>query len=140
MSREVLLVAMVSLPLLAVANAIVFGLELRAFLRRVPSVRGSSDLEDFKAVVARQMYAALGQIALGLAPFGLWAWGRFGAGLLSVSDLLFATIPAMLLGVPGLWNARIEGIAKRMPCSDPLLRAEIERVIRVWMRKPFPDW
>jgi len=131
---------MVTLPLLAVANAIVFGLELRALLERVPVVRSSTDLEDFKAVVARQMYATLGQIVLGLGPFGVWAWGRFGLGLLSGSDLLFATVPAMLLGLPGLWNQGIEARAKQMPCDDPVLQAELDRVVRVWMRRPFPDW
>jgi hypothetical protein len=140
LSRELLLGVMVALPLLAVANVIVFGLELRAFVARVPIVRSSADLEDFKAVVARQMYAALVQIALGIAPFGVWAWGRFGLGLLATPDLLFATVPAMLLGIPGLWNRDVEARMKQTPCADTLLQAELERVVRVWMRRPFPSW
>ncbi len=43
--------------------------ELRRFLARVPALRSSLDLEAYKATVGRQMYAALVQILLGLAPF-----------------------------------------------------------------------
>ncbi len=131
---------MVVLPVLGIANAWYFGGRLREFLQRVPALRSPSDLEEFKVVVAHQMYAALLQIVLGAGPLLLWAWGRFGLGVLSTADILFGSIPAMLMAGPGIRNQQLEARAKAIPCDDPVLRMERDRIVRTWMRKPLPDW
>ena len=50
-TRPLLLALMVALPVLGVANAWYFGSRLDAFLRRVPELRRSTDLEAYKCCV-----------------------------------------------------------------------------------------
>jgi hypothetical protein len=67
-SRSGYIALMLLLPAVAVVNAYVHGSQLQAFLKRTPAFDTYQNIVDFEKVVARQMYAALVQIALLVAP------------------------------------------------------------------------
>jgi Na+/H+ antiporter NhaC len=117
----------------------VFGWQLKRFCDRTPEIRSVQDLEAFKRVVAAQMYAALIQIVILMAP-----WGIFGYGLLNdrlqMSDAIYLTFPYVLVGIGGLLMKRVEQRAKNLPVSDPDLLRSRDAVVQSWVKRALPDW
>ncbi len=139
MTRDLLLVGLLALPAAAVLNAAYFGVELRRFLRDTPRITGTHELERLKAVVARQMYAALAQIVLLAAPPILFGIGLV-QGLLDPSEVLVVVVPAAAALLAGAAFKRTEAQVRSLPAADEHLAAQRDAIVRTWLRKPVPDW
>jgi hypothetical protein len=137
--HDLYVVLLLVLPGLAVLNALWFSSELRRFLAEVPRLESTRDVELFKAVVARQMRAALVQIVLLGAPLVV-----FGVGIvrrvLGPGDLLYVILPALVVLAVAARCRPAEQAARSLPAADDVLTRERDRVVQTWLKKPLPDW
>lgn len=135
----VFLAAILGLSVVAIGNAVVFGLELRRFLEATPQLASSHDLERFKRVVARQMYAALAQIVLLVLPPVLYGIALL-EGVLSPADVLLIVLPAAGVILVAAIFRRYEQATKAIPAIDPELEQARDAIVRTWFKRPVPDW
>jgi hypothetical protein len=138
-SRGLYVGLMLALPAIAAVNALVHGSQLRAFLQRTPAFTTYQNIVDFEKVVARQMYAALLQIGLLVSPGIVFVIGLV-RGALDINDVLFVILPALVIGALGMAFKVLENTVRAIPADDPILEERRDHIVRVWNRKPFPDW
>ena len=138
-SRSGYITLMLLLPVVAVVNAIVHGSQLKAFLERTPGFATYQDIVEFEKVVARQMYAALVQIGLLVAPGVVFVVGLI-RGVLSPGDILYVVVPSFVILALGVAFKTIENKVRSIPVGDAILEERREHIVKVWMTKPFPDW
>lgn len=134
-----LLLVMLGLPAAAVVNAVWFGTELKNFVTTTPRLESSHDLERFKAVVGRQMYAALAQIVLLATPPIAYALGLV-FGVLRPSDVVYVIFPSAVIIIVAAVYRGWEKRAKTIPTADPEIQRQRDAIIHTWLRKPWPDW
>jgi len=127
------------LPAVAVLNALIHGSQLKAFLEQTPAFATYQDIVEFEKVVARQMYAALVQIALLVAPGVVFVVGLVRK-VLSVEDILYVVLPSFVILGLGIAFKKVENKVRSIPVSDPILEERRDHIVKVWMSKPFPDW
>ena len=139
MSRAILMLLLLLLPRLAVANVLLFGHELRRFVREIPCLASTHDVERFKRDVARQTVAALAQIALLAAPAVLFFVG-IARGLLGPGDLLLVILPAAVVIAVAAQLKRTELRARQISAADEEVRQQRNAVVATWMKKSPPDW
>lgn len=123
----------------AVVNALYFGMELKRFTASTPMLASTHDLERFKVVVAHQMYAALGQIALLATPTFIYFVGVF-TGVMAPSDLLYVLVPSAVILLLAAHYRGWEKQAKNLKTADPELTAQRDAIVSTWMKKPLPNW
>jgi hypothetical protein len=133
-----MLIVVIALPLIIVGLLLYFTLVLRRFLTEVPSIQSEEHLARFKREVARQMYGTLASGALVVIEVVAFGIGLYH-GDLTRGDLWYIAPICVLAGAVGavLWG--VEKQAKTVPAADHL-RAERDRVVRVWNRQALPDW
>jgi hypothetical protein len=137
--RQTLLLLILLLPALGILNAVWFGSELARFAREVLRLESSADVERFKEVVARQMYAALVQIVILAAPPILFFVGIVRRELFP-ADVLAIIVPAgVVIAVAALYK-KVEQRVRAIPAADPELERQRDAVIHTWLKKPLPDW
>jgi hypothetical protein len=115
--------------------------KLRTFRLRVNVLRTKEDLRAFRDVAKLNMYAALTLIPLWGIFFLLIPLTLGGLARHSSVVALFSTLgmgPAMLLLSLGVLKE--ERSVQRTPAATDELAAERDRVVHVWLKKPFPDW
>jgi hypothetical protein len=127
------------LPAVAVVNSFLHRRQLASFLRQTPAIATYQDIVAFEKTVARQMYAALLQIALLVAPWIVFGYG-FVQDVLTVDDLGLVIAPSFVVLALGLNYKRLENRARSIRAEDPTLGDRRDHIVEVWMRKPFPDW
>jgi len=127
------------LPAVAVLNALIHGSQLKAFLERTPAFATYQDIVEFEKIVARQMYAALVQIALLVAPGVVFVVGLVRK-VLSVEDILYVVLPSFVILGLGIAFKKVENKVRSIPVSDPILEERRDHIVKVWNNKPFPDW
>lgn len=137
--RDVYLLLLLALPAGAALNALWFGRELRHFADETPRLESTADLQRFRRVVGRQMYAALVQILLLALPPIIFFYG-LTRKILTVGDLLLVVLPAAAIIVLAQLNRRHETRVRSIPAADPELERERDRIVRTWNRRPLPDW
>lgn len=137
--RPVLLALIVGIPVMGVLLQIYFSHQIRCFLRETRALESAGDLDRFKGVAAIQMYAALVLLPILMAPLALYIYGLW-SGELPPSDLVFLLVPSLALIVAGQAGKRVERRMHEMPIADEELGRERDRVVDVWLHKPFPDW
>lgn len=137
--RSTFLLLMALPPILGMVNVAWFGAELRRFVARTPMLASTHDLERFKRVVARQMYAALVQLPLVIAPAAVYGLGLF-SDVLVVRDIAYVIGPSLALLLLARQYKRLEADAQTLACADDLLRAERDRIVDTWRHKALPDW
>lgn len=130
---------MLLFPALALVNGWWFGRELKAFLSLTPAIASTADIERMKAMVARQMYAALVQIPLLAAGPAVYAYGLYRHVLVR-SDVVFVIVPSALVLAAGVALKRVEAAARSLDTPDDELRLQRDVIVDTWLRKPFPDW
>ncbi len=130
---------MLLLPAFAAVNSIIHGAHLRAFLDRIPALATYQDVVEFERVVARQMYAALLQIVLLVAPGVVYVVGLL-RGVLGFEDVFFVMLPSFVILGLGIAFKRLENQAKSIPVKDRVLSERRDHIVKVWNAKPFPDW
>jgi len=138
-SRNGYIALILLLPAVAVLNAIIHGSQLKQFLERTPAFATYQDIVEFEKVVARQMYAALVQIGLLVAPGVVLVVGIL-RGVLSVGDILYVVLPSFVILALGVAFKQVENKVRAIPVSDPILEERRDHIVKVWMTRPFPDW
>ena len=130
---------LLAFPALALLNAWWFGSELKRFVEATPAIASTNDMERMKAVVARQMYAALAQILLlGAGPVAFFV--GLARGVLGPKDVLFIIIPSAAVIVAASFYKRVETAARNIQATDDELKRQRDAVVSTWLKKPFPDW
>ena len=114
-------------------------LDLRRFLARTPELGSVEDLQVFRRIVARQMYASLVVLTLAVATVAVVAYGFF-QDLIGWSELRYVLGLGSLFVVVGAWCSAVEAKVKEIPAADDKLRAERDRLVATWRSKAFPDW
>jgi fatty acid desaturase len=137
--RSTFLLLILIFPALAILNAWWFGSELQRFVRHVRSFDSTAEIEAFKAIVARQMYAALAQIVLLIVPPILFFVGIVRK-VLGPGDVLFIIVPSLVVILVAALYKQVEKQAKSIPAQDDELRRQRDRIIETWLKKPVPDW
>ena len=130
---------LIALPGLALANIWWFGRELRRFVDSTPVLASTADIERMKAVVARQMYAALAQILLLAAAPAVFLIGLV-TGSLRPTDVLWVILPAAAVIVFSLGFKRTETEARSIEAADDELARQRDAIVETWLKKPLPDW
>jgi hypothetical protein len=137
--RSTYILLMLLLPAAGAFNAFFFGSELKRFAEEVRTIASTSDIERFKAVVARQMYAALAQIVILAAPTVVFFVGIVRK-VLGPGDILFIIIPSAIILLIAQHYKKIESAARELPVTDDMLRQQRDEIVNTWLKKPFPDW
>lgn len=137
--RTQLLTLMVLLPTIGVVNSWWFAGELRRFLDQTSTLSSTIDLERFKQVVARQMYAALVQIFVLGSPLLLFFFGIY-RGDIHPTDLLWIVVPSLVVMVLGFMYKGLESKVKGIPTGSDELARQRDAIVSTWNSKPFPDW
>jgi hypothetical protein len=130
---------MLLFPAVALINTWWFGRELKAFVDATPAIASTADILRMKAVVGRQMIAALVQIPLLAAGPALLALGLF-RHVLRPGDVVFVIVPSAAVLALSLATRRTEAAARELPAADDELRRQRDAIVRTWLKKPLPDW
>jgi len=130
---------MLLLPAVGALNAFFFGSELKRFAAEVRTISSTADIERFKAVVARQMYAALAQIVILATPTIVFFVGIVRK-VLGPADILFIIIPSAVILLLAQHYKKIEVAVRELPVTDDMLRQQRDTIVDTWLKKPFPDW
>ena len=137
--RDVYLWLMLGFPAVAMANAWWFGRELKLFVDATPVISSTVDIERMKAVVARQMRAALVQIVLLAAGPMVFVVGLV-RGVLQPTDALCVIVPAASVIVLSLGSRATEARARSLDAADEGLARQRDAIVETWLKKPLPDW
>jgi hypothetical protein len=137
--RSTYTLLMLLFPALAIVNSWWFGRELKAFVDATPAIASTADLERMKAVVKRQMIAALAQILLLAAGPAVYALGLY-RHLLRPADVVFVIVPSALVLAAGVALKRVEAAARSLHTPDDELRRQRDAIVATWLKKPLPDW
>ena len=137
--RTILLAAMLASPGLALVNAVIQGRNLKEFLERTPELASSLDLENFKRVAGRQMWAALAQGGLLLIAPACFFWGLM-IHCLTPGDFVWILLPSVVVILVARSFRSLELKAWSIPAANEYLTGERDRVVKVWRTKPLPDW
>lgn len=137
--RDVYLWLMLGFPAVAMANAWWFGRELKRFVDATPAISSTADIERMKAVVGRQMIAALVQIVL-LAAGPIILVVGLVRGALRPADALYVIVPAAAVIVLSLGAKATEARARSLDAADEELARQRDSIVETWLKKPLPDW
>ncbi len=137
--HEFLISATVGLYSAGVVNLLLGNRGLEQFLEEVPVITSGHEMELFRALVKRQMRAALLQIPLLGLPTLLCMTGFF-VGMLKAADLWYVILPAVAVLIISWIFKKTEARVKRIPAGTKELEAERDAVIDTWMNRATPDW
>lgn len=134
-----ILTLLVAMPAASIVSAVYFMSVLKQFMGGTPRIETAADLETFKSVVKKQMYAALVQIGLLGLPIILYLMGMI-TRTLRFGDFVYVLIPNLAVIVVGRILRGVEKKAQRLPVSDPQLEKARDEIVYTWEKKPLPDW
>ena len=137
--RSTFTLLMLLFPALAIVNAWWFGRELNTFLDATPAIASTADIERLKAVVKRQMFAALVQIPLLAAGPAIYFLGLLRQ-VLRPADVVFVIVPSAAVLALSLATRRVEAATRSRHTPDDELRRQRDAIVDTWLKKPFPDW
>ena len=126
-------------PALAIFNVVIQGRGLKQFLDTTPTLASSLDLENFKRVAGRQMWAALAQAALLLVAPACFFWGLMIHSL-TPADFVWILLPSVVVILVARSFRSLELRAWSLPAANEYLTTERDRIVKVWRTKPLPDW
>jgi hypothetical protein len=107
------------------------------FMARHSAIEDEASLTAFKTVARWNMFGALAFLACGVIAI-LWSWLLTNQyGLQGLIIVLGVSIPSLLIS---LSTKKLETRARALPCSDPALKVEYERISQVWVKKALPDF
>ena len=130
---------MLASPALAIFNVVIQGRGLRQFLDTTPQLSSSLDLENFKKVAGRQMWAALAQAALLLIAPACFFWGLLIHSL-TPADFVWILLPSVVVILVARSFRSLELRAWAIPATGDYLMAERDRIVKIWRTKAFPNW
>ena len=112
---------------------------LGRFLKSHIRIASSSDLEDFKRMVRKQMYQAMLQIVL-LGGMTVVSIIGILKHRITFAQLVIVLILDGVIFFAGRKGKSLEKRAKRLGVEDPDLAREFGSVCRTWFSRPFPDF
>jgi hypothetical protein len=125
--------------IIALAMAVISGMEMKAFVAEVQVMRTAEQLARFKRLAARNMYGALLQILLFIVPWGVYIFG-LSQQVLRQGEVVIIFVLSIVTFLVSMFLKKDEEAARALRVEDPDLRAERDRVVKTWMHKAFPDW
>ena len=132
-----IMIAFLSMAALLIGIGLWGRFDVASFLRTNDSVRDVRALTAFKALVRRNMRAAVFGLGLGLI-WGLMAMLMvYQFGVLGMLTVLAVAVPLFLVGKS---TKKLELQARSLPCEDPHLEAEYHHVGKSWSSKLLPDF
>lgn len=137
--RTAFIALLLILPALGAVNSIYHGRLLQAYVRQTKRINDITALGQFQKVVARQMYGALVQLVLLIAPTFLYFIG-IPTQILRFSDIILVIIPGAFLVVLGYLFKKVEAKACRIPAVGEDLDKQRLAVIKTWRTRPLPNW
>lgn len=139
MGRGFIIALLLGFPSVSLISGIVLVANLKNFLNTTPRVESNMDLERFKRMVKRQMYAALLQIFLLGMPILIYGYGSF-RGILDFGDVLYVVIPNTIIIIFSRLMRKHEVTGQTISSSTPELRSEVDVIINYWKKKALPNW
>lgn len=123
--------------LAAVGVSVASAASLQRFAAAHPAIADRATLDEYKALVRRQMYLALGM--LGLLAAGIVAGLALihRQGLPALGAVLAANAVVFLFG---MLHRRSERRVRSLPAASQELDAEYQRVSTSWVKKAVPDF
>ena len=139
MSRSFIITLLVLFPSLALVSALYFVNLLKRFMEETPRIETGADMDAYRAVVKKQMYAALAQIVILGIPIVLFIIGTV-TRTLRMGDLMYTIVPNAVVIMVSRFLRGVERKMHRLPASDLELERERDHVVAVWEKKALPDW
>ncbi|MDQ3331277.1 MAG: hypothetical protein M3552_11585, partial [Planctomycetota bacterium] len=123
---------------LSLLAAVVLGVDLMRFNARVPALTTADHVDEYRRVVARQMYGALFVLAMFIAAAAVMIVGT-ALELTSLFEWAYLVVLSGVIGVVGAWNKSVERKAKAITAEGEYARQRDE-IVHVWMKRPLPNW
>ncbi len=111
--------------------------DLKKFLERNTAITDEKSLNEFKAVVRKNMHLTLIQIGVVLANIsiiGVFLWLTGGR------DALLLTIFAFVFGSFGVSVGKLEKKAKTLTCANRSLENRYKEISRIWSKNALPNF
>ncbi len=137
--RDALIGILIGIPALNLVVLAWAMAALRSFARRVPQIATRAQMDEFKAVVARQMLVARVVKPVLYVPTVVFLVGLV-MGELGIFDLVYTIVPSLVVIVVAKLCGGIESGVQSLPVRDEAMRVERERVVNCWKTQPTPDW
>jgi hypothetical protein len=137
--RSLFIIVVLVLQAAAAVNSVVHGTRLMQYVKKTRYLRTEQDLDRFKTVVARQMYAAVVQMGLLILPLVFYLVGVF-TGILYPTDLPMIIVPAALILVLGYVFKKVEVAARNIPALNLRIEKQRDLIAATWKKKALPDW
>ncbi len=137
--RNELIAAVLGLQVIIFIVLVIFWNQMKNFLSLMPAIKNQKDMNRFKSIVKRQMYAALIFPAFSVIMILIFLYG-VKSGALAAGDLVYIIIPSVLLLLFSKFIKQTEMKLRNIKTDDPNLKKERDRVVSVWIGKAFPDW
>ena len=133
------LTVIIILQLTGLVYCLIFIKKFTNFLNSVNMLKNDLDMKEFKKLVKENMYAALANIVFLGGSWILYFIGFF-IKILNIIDFGFILIPAVLIVIFSLKLKTLEKKLQNLPTENPALEDERDRVVDIWLHKPFPNW
>ncbi len=133
------LTVIIVLQLTGLVYCLIFIRKFTNFLNLVSRIQNDLDMEEFKKLVKENMYAALANIVFLGGSWILYFIGYF-IKILNIVDFVFILIPAVLIVIFSLKLKTLEKKLQNLSADSPTLEDERDRVVDIWLHKPFPNW
>ena len=124
---------------IGILNLLVGIKDLRSYLSRNSAIESASHLRAFKAMVRKQMYQALFQLAV-LGLMGILGLAGILVGKLSILEFLLFLFLNGIVFILGVVCKTVEKKARSFAVKDEELAREYEHVCRSWIKSPFPEF
>jgi uncharacterized membrane protein (DUF485 family) len=105
----------------------------------VPELKGKKDLARLRRTITRQKYITLGVVFLLIGAGVVVLVGFFG-GWSPTAEIPLLVAAGTPLAVVECWIKAVEARLRKLPASDPAIRAKRDRIIQAWEDEPIPDW
>jgi hypothetical protein len=127
------------LLVVAFALAVLAGLDMTWLLLTTPELRGKKDLARLRRTITRQKYVTLGVILLVIGAGVSLLVGLFSSWS-ATAELPVLVAAGTPLAVVEAWIKFVESRLRKLPASDPAIRAKRDRIIQAWENEPVPEW
>lgn len=124
--------------LFALLTALVLGLDLKRCVANLQRLESPEQIGIYRRAVARQMYGALAVLALAVIAALVMVIGT-ALHLANPAEWLYVVAPGIVFAAVGIWNKSIERKAQAITAEGDYARQRDE-IIRVWLKRPLPNW
>ena len=127
------------LLIVAFALAVLAGLDMTWLLITTPERRGKKDLARLRRTITRQKYATLAAILLAIGAGVAFLVGLFSSWS-ATAELPVLAAAGTPLAVVEAWIQYVERRLRKLPASNPAIRAKRNQIVQAWEDEPVPEW